>query len=168
VGVGVGGRGRGGVGGAGVGGPRVAEGYAVRDLGDDALESAVACMVASPEPGVFLWTPEFCRRAFFAVADPEPPRFPEGRAKAAVHDGRVVAFVIGTLDGTIQLVYTHPDHRGRGLAGACLVSVLEAFERRGLARADVPVLAGNGPARRFYEGLGFRERRRYPQLHRGL
>jgi GNAT superfamily N-acetyltransferase len=81
-----------------------------------------------------------------------------GSGLAVVADGTVVgAILLGVLPGDPPLsgpwvieVFRHPDHRGVG----------RALLERALALADVPTLGlmvteGN-PARRLYEGLGFR------------
>jgi GNAT superfamily N-acetyltransferase len=146
--------------------PEIPTGYALVDLADDLVPAAIDCMTASPEPGAFVWTPEFCRRTVYGVAEADPPYFPGGRAKALVKDGQVAAFVVGTAAGVIQLVYCAPAHRGRGLAAICLAAVLDVLEKEGLTESTVPVIAENATARRLYERMGFVERRRYPQLHR--
>jgi predicted GNAT family acetyltransferase len=57
----------------------------------------------------------------------------------------------------VSAVCTHPDHRGRGLAGA----LMRVVAQRILARGDTPFLhsyAANTGAVRLYETLGFRFR----------
>ncbi|WP_168733662.1 GNAT family N-acetyltransferase [Deinococcus sp. Arct2-2] len=78
-------------------------------------------------------------------------------------EGRLVALVGERLrlDGYVEVsaVCTHPEARGRGLAGG-LVSHLS---RRALGEGVIPflhVMASNGPARRVYERVGFAERAR--------
>jgi [ribosomal protein S18]-alanine N-acetyltransferase len=50
-----------------------------------------------------------------------------------------------------------PDWRGRGLASALLAAVLAECARRGATRATLEVRASNEPARRLYQGFGFRQ-----------
>jgi predicted GNAT family acetyltransferase len=74
-------------------------------------------------------------------------------------EGRLVAMagVRLNLDGFTEVsgVCTHPDHRGRGYAGALMRVVAE----RMLARGETPWLhayASNSGAIALYESLGFR------------
>jgi predicted GNAT family acetyltransferase len=77
------------------------------------------------------------------------------------HEGRLIAMagermkVPGFTE--VSAVCTHPDHRGRGLAGA----LMRVVAQRILARGDTPFLhsyAANTGAVRLYETLGFRFR----------
>jgi predicted GNAT family acetyltransferase len=75
--------------------------------------------------------------------------------------GRLVAMAGQRLwvDGFCEVsgVCTHPDYRGRGLAGALSLVVAHRILQRG----ETPFLhawAGNAPAIRLYEALGFRHR----------
>lgn len=52
-------------------------------------------------------------------------------------------------------VFTHPDHRGRGLARICCSHVLDSVGRAGIRRVVLNVEDEKAPARRVYEGLGF-------------
>ncbi|MFI5619081.1 GNAT family N-acetyltransferase [Streptomyces sp. NPDC051567] len=79
------------------------------------------------------------------------------------HEGRLVAMAGERMRPTgwaeISAVCTHPDHRGRGLAGQLIRAV--AAESR--ARGDHPFLhaaAENTGAVRLYEAMGFTLRRR--------
>ncbi|MEM7140049.1 MAG: GNAT family N-acetyltransferase [Actinomycetota bacterium] len=54
----------------------------------------------------------------------------------------------------IGSVYTHPDHRGRGLAKATTAAAVARVGDRA-AVIGLNVAAENGPARRAYESLGF-------------
>ena len=77
------------------------------------------------------------------------------------HEGRLVAMAGQRMriDGYCEVsgVCTHPDHRGRGLAGALMSVVAERI----LARGETPFLhsyAHNAGAIALYESLGFRYR----------
>ncbi|HJE88823.1 GNAT family N-acetyltransferase [Rikenella microfusus] len=85
--------------------------------------------------------------------------------------GRITAF-LGTCDGSIEMLFVHPEERGRGI-GKTLVRY--AVGKLGCGRVDVN--EQNGQAVGFYEKLGFRktgwspvdaEGRPYPILHLGL
>ena len=81
----------------------------------------------------------------------------EGITVAEV-DGQPVAKV-ETMVRTSRMaqiggVYTCPEHRGRGLAGACM-SLLCGRLLRDYEACVLNVAAGNEPARRLYYGLGF-------------
>jgi len=59
--------------------------------------------------------------------------------------------------GAIGNVYTHPGHRGQGLAGAATHAVVRELDRRGIRTIVLNIIEGNEPARRVYERLGFCE-----------
>ena len=80
-------------------------------------------------------------------------------------DGQLVAMAGERLHLTgfceISAVCTHPDHRGRGYAGALTTMVAEAI----LERQETPFLHvahGNDGALRLYMKLGFRIRTEIP------
>jgi predicted GNAT family acetyltransferase len=52
-------------------------------------------------------------------------------------------------------VFTHPDHRGKGLANICSSHVLASIGRAGIRRIILNVEDGKVTARRIYERLGF-------------
>ncbi|MFB7179388.1 GNAT family N-acetyltransferase [Streptomyces sp. NPDC056257] len=79
------------------------------------------------------------------------------------HEGRLVAMAGERMRpagwSEISAVCTHPDHRGRGLAGRLTRAVAAAVRERG----DSPFLhaaAANTGAVRLYESMGFTVRRR--------
>ena len=53
-------------------------------------------------------------------------------------------------------VFTHPDHRGKGLGRICSSHVLASVGRAGIRRAVLNVEDQKTTARRIYERLGFR------------
>lgn len=85
--------------------------------------------------------------------------------------GRITAF-LGTCDGNIEMLFVHPEYRGRGI-GRRLVDY--AVGELGCNRVEVN--EQNGQAVGFYERMGFTrtgrsdfdsEGRPYPILHLGL
>jgi len=63
-------------------------------------------------------------------------------------------------------MYTAPDARGRGLAGRILAAIAGWALDQGVTRFHLQVEADNHPARRLYEGFGFRPL--YPYRYRVL
>lgn len=100
-----------------------------------------------------------------ALTQPGPflPRTVElGRYLGIRHEGRLIAMAGERLRPPgwteISAVCTHPDHRGRGLAGLLIRAVAAGIRERG----DVPFLhaaADNIQAIRLYESMGFVLRR---------
>ncbi|MGE5181004.1 MAG: ribosomal protein S18-alanine N-acetyltransferase [Acidobacteriota bacterium] len=73
--------------------------------------------------------------------------------------GRVVAFCdywIVVPELHVLVMATHPDYRGRGIAGALLAHVLAEAAGAGCTMATLEVRAGNRPAIALYERAGFR------------
>ncbi len=58
-------------------------------------------------------------------------------------------------EGDIEKVMVREDFRGRGIAAAMLGELLAAGERLGITEFTLEVRAGNLPAVRLYEKLGF-------------
>ena len=56
----------------------------------------------------------------------------------------------------INNLAVRPELRGRGLGRALLAAVLDAAVRLGATHATLEVRRSNAPARRLYEGAGFR------------
>ncbi|MDO5621587.1 MAG: GNAT family N-acetyltransferase [Paracoccus sp. (in: a-proteobacteria)] len=59
------------------------------------------------------------------------------------------------LTALILSVYTRPDARGQGLAGALIRHILQDAAQAGMTRATLRVMRDNPTARRLYERLGF-------------
>ena len=69
--------------------------------------------------------------------------------------------------GRISRVLVHPQWRGKGICQAVISEVTRrAFEGPLLDRLELTVLAGNSPALRCYEGVGFRMEERLRQARR--
>lgn len=56
--------------------------------------------------------------------------------------------------GTIEDVYTLPEHRGKGVATALLNLLVEEAQRRGYCRVELQVQEDNDAAWKFYEARG--------------
>ncbi|MEI6499532.1 MAG: GNAT family N-acetyltransferase [Armatimonadota bacterium] len=59
-----------------------------------------------------------------------------------------------SLYGTIEDVFTLPEHRGKGVATALLNLLNEESQRRGYCRVELQVQEDNDKAWKFYEGRG--------------
>jgi GNAT superfamily N-acetyltransferase len=55
----------------------------------------------------------------------------------------------------VYQVWVAPEHRGRGIAQALLERLIGWARERGAARMELGVTAGDSPAVRLYERLGF-------------
>ncbi len=79
---------------------------------------------------------------------------------ACAPDGTIAAYVNNWLDpvnriGVCGPVGTRAAYRRRGFARAALLESLRRLRERGMARVCISTGAGNVPARRLYESLGF-------------
>jgi putative acetyltransferase len=72
-------------------------------------------------------------------------------ARVACAEGRVVGY-LAAIGGHVDQLFVDPDHQRAGIGRLLLTAMLA----RGLRPATLHVFALNAPARRFYEGLGFR------------
>jgi ribosomal protein S18 acetylase RimI-like enzyme len=86
----------------------------------------------------------------------------------AERDGEVIGFLSGELrEGSpafapktwaaVEDVYVVPDHRSLGVGRALLKEYQKWAREKGADGVSLQVAAGNARARKFYEGLGFRE-----------
>jgi ribosomal protein S18 acetylase RimI-like enzyme len=142
----------------------VREGYAVEPWRDEWFEPVCDLMLICPEPEAIYWDMGLCRRSIVNAATPGRPMFPDGLGQVALHDGKVVAFTLATTYGYVNHVYTHPDHRGRGLGAAMVSRLLAALARRGVQRATILTHETNPTAIALYERMGFEVDFRYPQF----
>ncbi|WP_428961849.1 GNAT family N-acetyltransferase [Micromonospora fluostatini] len=85
------------------------------------------------------------------------------RMMVAERDGSLVGFsYVGPDDagdpetGLLNAIHLDPAERGRGTGRALMVDALAAMREAGWHRGALWVLAGNSPARRFYERGGWR------------
>jgi predicted GNAT family acetyltransferase len=125
-----------------------------------------ATRVATPDDAALMlrWLQEFRREA--TPEDPEPT--PEEAKKRAASgdcqfwmvDGEPVAMAgIVRRAGTaaaISLVYTVPEQRGRGFAGAITATLVDRAHREGFATACLYVDRNNPISNRCYEKIGFK------------
>jgi len=84
---------------------------------------------------------------------------------ATLYDGETpLALALGAVAGRwfdLNAVATRPEARGRGLMRALMGEMAEWGRRQGAVAGHLAVIAGNAPAERLYEGLGYREAYRY-------
>lgn len=116
----------------------------------------------APEPLSEADAPEMLELALLTKPGPFRARTHTlGRFLGVRENGRLIAMAGERLqmDGFVEIsaVCTHPDHRGRGLAGALMRAVGDRILREG----DTPFLhayAANTGAIALYERLGFKHR----------
>ena len=143
----------------------IAPGYEIREWRDEGFDDVCQLMLASPEPEALYWDLGLCTRSIINAAFPLRPLFPDGFGQCAFQGERIVGFTLSTQHGYVNHVYTHPEHRGRGLASAMLTRLLAAVERKGIARATILTHDTNPGAVALYERLGFHVDFRYPQFY---
>lgn len=91
-----------------------------------------------------------------------PDRLEDGFYYGVRENGRLVAIAGTHIASTryniaaLGSVFTHPHHRGKGLARICCSHVLAAISEAGIRRVVLNVEESKSSARRLYEGLGFR------------
>ena len=66
-----------------------------------------------------------------------------------------ICFQLIENEAEILRIGVVPDHRGRGLGRKLLGGLLAEFNASNVRRVTLEVRAGNHPARRLYESLGF-------------
>jgi GNAT superfamily N-acetyltransferase len=71
--------------------------------------------------------------------------------RVACADGRVIGY-LGAIGSFVDQLFVDPDHHGGGIGRTLLTAMLA----RGLRPVTLQVFELNAPARRFYEGFGFR------------
>ncbi|MEZ0071164.1 GNAT family N-acetyltransferase [Planotetraspora sp. GP83] len=97
----------------------------------------------------------------YRAAVMEKPGYdPEREIVIEAPDGRIAAFTVYWIDevnrtGHFEPVGTHPDFQRRRLARAAMVHAMRRMRALGMTVATVNHDAGNLPARRLYESLGF-------------
>jgi ribosomal protein S18 acetylase RimI-like enzyme len=97
----------------------------------------------------------------------------DGVVAVAEADGRVVAFVAGTIPlpseaellesratrwGRVHELWVEEGHRGRGLGAALLARAEAHFRARGCDRCRLEIVPENAAARALYASRGYRER----------
>jgi ribosomal protein S18 acetylase RimI-like enzyme len=76
-------------------------------------------------------------------------------------DALVVVTALSADTAHLAQVAVHPSSRGKGLAAALVNEACSLAAAEGYSRATLLVSAANAPARRLYEGLGFRASARF-------
>jgi GNAT superfamily N-acetyltransferase len=82
---------------------------------------------------------------------------PEATLLAAEGDEVVSAVIVTRFEGApfVAFAMTRSSHKGRGLSRALMTRSIRVLVDAGDQRIDLVVTAGNGPAERLYEALGF-------------
>ena len=113
------------------------------------------------EPRDLIEIIEMGSKAFSYIKKPEEfflRRLKEGHVYVAV-DGEVLGFVDFDVEGNemkIQGIVVREKYRGLGIGKTLLRWALDRGREMKMKRAVLFTLKSNGPARRLYEGLGFR------------
>jgi len=83
---------------------------------------------------------------------------PEDMLAAGERSGSFAATGYPNPDGLwiVEWVATKPEFRGRGLIRRLLLEILDEGREQGFDTAQIGYLLGNLPAKRAYEGVGFR------------
>jgi ribosomal protein S18 acetylase RimI-like enzyme len=94
-----------------------------------------------------------------------------GLSNVAVEDGAMVGFLLTRRladedAGFIDLLMVHPDHQGRGLGTALLLTAFREYAAAGLGEAQLGVASDNPIALRLYERHGMRPRFRVDTYER--
>jgi ribosomal-protein-alanine N-acetyltransferase len=88
---------------------------------------------------------------------------PTAEAIVAEHEGRVVAFVLGSrprrADAHLITLDVDASVRRRGLGRRLLTAIEDRFRRAGVRRISLETAADNTAAISLYERLGYRKRR---------
>ncbi|MDX9911825.1 MAG: GNAT family N-acetyltransferase [Phycisphaerales bacterium] len=99
---------------------------------------------------------------------------PRSRVMLAESEGRAAGWSVGLLrqhresrSGRIYSVGVHPDARGRGVGRALVERTIGALRDMGAKRVYLEVRAGNEPAIRLYERLGFVRKATLPNYYSG-
>jgi ribosomal protein S18 acetylase RimI-like enzyme len=95
------------------------------------------------------------------VDDYHPSQLNSGFFRGVLEDGQLIAaagvHVASPQRGVADIgsVFTHPQHRGRGLAARCTSRVVSDLLQSGVSTIILNVEENNDTARRVYERLGF-------------
>lgn len=128
----------------------------IRPYVPDDLDGVIALFHASvrcvairdyTEDQVKAWAPDEADRERWASRRASRPTW------VAEIDGALAGFTDLEPDGHLDMMYVHPDHQGRGVAGALLRQVETEAARLGLARLFTEASI---TARPFFERKGFR------------
>lgn len=95
-------------------------------------------------------------------------RLPAADGVVCERGGTIAGFAIGYLSDRAAHVVTLDvagEHRRKGVGKALLGELLRRFGKAGAREARLEVAVENAGAIAFYEGLGFRRRRRIPDYY---
>lgn len=149
--------------------PRLPDGYGWIAWSPELLERHAAvkfrCFNLEQDGQVFpsLRTADGCRRLMDYIAT-HPQFVPsatwllvrEGIGGDSQNDcGTIQGLAPAPGCGAIQNVGIVPEHRGRGLGRALVLTALAGFHASGLTRISLEVTAANATAVRLYQSLGF-------------
>ena len=92
---------------------------------------------------------------------------PDGVVLVAEHEGRVIGYAYGTIEGYDFMALRGPaavvhdlivdaEYRGRGVGRALLSAIITALSSHRVPRVVLSTAERNTSARRFFEGMGFR------------
>ena len=94
----------------------------------------------------------------YALSHPDRMKIAVAQAGEAVIGTASLHEAYSTWDacvyGTIEDVYTLPEHRGAGVATGLLALLTDEAKRRGYCRVELQVQEDNDRAWKFYEGRG--------------
>ncbi len=99
------------------------------------------------EAQVKAWAPDMAEREKWVERRASRPTW------VAEIDGKVAGFTDLEPDGHVDMMYVHPDFRGRGVANALMAKVEEAADEQKLGRLYTEASI---TARPFFEKKGFR------------
>ena len=92
---------------------------------------------------------------------------PEAVVLVAEHEGRIIGYAYGTIEGydymalrgpaaVVHDLIVDPEDRGRGVGRALLSAIITALSSRRVPRVVLLTAERNTAAQRFFEGMGFR------------
>ncbi len=132
------------------------DGYTVRPFEPEDWQSCIELMLASPDNTYTRgpWDRALCESSMAFSAD-EHWDYPGGRGQIVFHGEEAVAMALAGGTGYLNQVYTLPEYRRKGLAGAAITRVLPALSRQGIVPCFLLVFKENVLAIACYEKLGF-------------
>ena len=71
-------------------------------------------------------------------------------------NGEILGYVTLQKSGQIPLIGVSPKAQGRGIARALLNAAFTKFKKWGIEKVSIDTQAGNIPALRAYQGVGFK------------
>ena len=120
---------------------------------------------------------DFDRRRFLPASSGTPQHYgaflgsqlddPNAIVLVAEHDGKVIGYVFGAVEGydylslrgpagVVHDVIVDPQHRGNGVGRLLLTEILAVFKSRNAPRVVLSTAEHNSGAQRLFERMGFR------------